>query len=56
MDTDRLQYKIDRIQSLLNATIEISAQYENGALQAAIVEIGKELEYLENMIQLLEDY
>jgi len=56
MNTDKLQYKIDRMSRILDGVIELVAQYENPALEQLIAQLRIELEYLENLIQLIEDY
>ncbi len=56
MDTDRLQYRIDKINRTLDGLIEVASQYGNSTMDALIAQIRIELEYLENQLQLLEDY
>ena len=56
MNTDKLQARIDRIYRLMDAAIEVSDQYGNSALNSIIGEMKIELERLENLIELEEDY
>ncbi len=51
-----MQARIDRMQRLLDATVEVADQYGNNVLNSLIAEMKKELETFENLLQLIEDY